>query len=216
MSLRELLERPNVEEVVELRGTFGLMAPHGGALEERTDLIARTVAERTGASYYGVHQPADLRWHVPSHRYTVDQSPRLAQFLSHVSVLVTLHGYGRMGYFTTILLGGSNRDLARHLADPLRRALPAYVVEDDVQRIPHDLAGRHPNNPVNVPRHGGVQIELPPRVRGSSPLWWDWEAPHPTPHTAALIDALVDAVSTWTSGEDSADNHDVIAPAITR
>jgi phage replication-related protein YjqB (UPF0714/DUF867 family) len=216
MSLRELLERPNVEEVVELRGTFGLMAPHGGALEERTDLIARTVAERTGASYYGVHQPADLRWHVPSHRYTVDQSPRLAQFLSHVSVLVTLHGYGRMGYFTTILLGGSNRDLARHLADPLRRALPAYVVEDDAQRIPHDLAGRHPNNPVNVPRHGGVQIELPPRVRGSSPLWWDWEAPHPTPHTAALIDALVDAVSTWTSGEDSADNHDVIAPAVTR
>jgi phage replication-related protein YjqB (UPF0714/DUF867 family) len=216
MSLRELLERPNVEEVVELRGTFGLMAPHGGALEERTDLIARTVAERTGASYYGVHQPADLRWHVPSHRYTVDQSPQLAQFLSHVSVLVTLHGYGRMGYFTTILLGGSNRDLARHLADPLRRALPAYVVEDDAQRIPHDLAGRHPNNPVNVPRHGGVQIELPPRVRGSSPLWWDWEAPHPTPHTAALIDALVDAVSTWTSGEDSADNHDVIAPAITR
>jgi phage replication-related protein YjqB (UPF0714/DUF867 family) len=216
MSLRELLERPNVEEVVELRGTFGLMAPHGGALEERTDLIARTVAERTGASYYGVHQPADLRWHVPSHRYTVDQSPRLAQFLNHVSVLVTLHGYGRMGYFTTILLGGSNRDLARHLADPLRRALPAYVVEDDAQRIPHDLAGRHPNNPVNVPRHGGVQIELPPRVRGSSPLWWDWEAPHPTPHTAALIDALVDAVSTWTSGKDSADNHDVIAAAITR
>jgi len=215
MSLRELLERPNVEEVLELRGTFGLMAPHGGALEERTDLIARTVAERTGASYYGVHQPADLRWHVPSHRYTGDQSPRLARFLSHVSVLVTLHGYGRMGYFTTILLGGGNRDLARHLADPLRRALPAYVVEDDAERIPHDLAGRHPNNPVNVPRHGGVQIELPPRVRGSSPLWWDWEAPHPTPHTAALIDALVDAVSTWEPRTDSAGDQAMIAPAIT-
>lgn len=207
MSLRELLERPNVEEVLELRGAFGLMAPHGGALEERTDLIARTVAERTGASYYGVHQPADLRWHVPSHRYTGDQSPRLERFLGHVSVLVTLHGYGRMGYFTTILLGGSNRDLARHLADPLRRALPAYVVEDDAERIPHDLAGRHPNNPVNVPRNGGVQIELPPRVRGSSPLWWDWEAPHPTPHTAALIDALVDAVSTWTHRGTSAAPH---------
>ena len=214
MSLRELLERPNVEEVLELRGTFGLMAPHGGALEERTDLIARTVAERTGASYYGVHQPADLRWHVPSHRYTVDQSPRLARFLSHVSVLVTLHGYGRMGYLTTILLGGSNRDLARHLADPLRRALPAYVVEDDAQRIPHDLAGRHPNNPVNGPRHGGVQIELPPRVRGSSPLWWDWEAQHPTPHTAALIDALVDAVSTWTLRGDYADTSDGVTAAI--
>jgi hypothetical protein len=50
---------------------------------------------------------------------------------------------------------------------------------------------------VNLARHGGVQIELPPRVRGSSPLWWDWEGPGLTPHTEALIEGLVEAATTW-------------------
>ena len=40
-----------------------------------------------------------------------------------------------------------------------------------------------PTNPVNLCRGGGVQIELPPRVRGASPMWWDWEGPGLTPHT---------------------------------
>jgi hypothetical protein len=48
-----------------------------------------------------------------------------------------------------------------------------------------------------------VQIELPPRVRGASPLWWDWEGPHLTPHTQSLIDGLVRAVRTWNASESS-------------
>jgi len=195
--LRDLLDHPGVEEVLELRGRFGFMAFHGGSLEERTDLVARTAADRAGASYYGVHQPAGLRQHVPSHRFTGDQSQSLAEFLDHVDVVITVHGYGRRGLFTTMLLGGGNRDLAAHVAPHLRRALPAYLVEDDIERIPKELRGLHPKNPVNAPRNGGVQLELPPRVRGTSPLWWDWEGPHPTPHTAALIDGLVNAATTW-------------------
>ena len=197
MNLRDLLAHPGVEEVLELRGRFGFMAFHGGSLEERTDLIARLAAERAGASYYGVHQPAGLRQHVPSHRFTADQSDRLADFISHVDVVITVHGYGRQGLFTTMLLGGGNRDLAAHVAPHLRRALPAYLVEDEIERIPKELRGLHPNNPVNAARNRGVQLELPPRVRGTSPLWWDWEGPHPTPHTAALIDGLVSAATTW-------------------
>lgn len=197
MNLRDLLAHPGVEEVVELRGTFGFMAFHGGSLEERTDLIARLAAERANASYYGVHQPAGLRQHVPSHRFTSDQSDHLATFLDHVNVVITVHGYGRRGLFTTMLLGGGNRALASHVAPHLRRALPAYLVEDDIERIPRELRGLHPTNPVNVPRHGGVQLELPPRVRGTSPLWWDWEGAHPTPHTSALIDGLVAAATSW-------------------
>jgi len=42
-----------------------------------------------------------------------------------------------------------------------------------------------------------VQIELPPRVRGSSPLWWDWEGPGLTPHTESLIDGLAEAATSW-------------------
>jgi hypothetical protein len=34
-------------------------------------------------------------------------------------------------------------------------------------------------------------------VRGSSPLWWDWEGPGLTPHTEALIDGLADAATSW-------------------
>ncbi len=197
MNLQYLLARPGVEEVLELRGRFGFMAFHGGALEDRTDRIARSAAERSGASYYGVHQPTGMREHVPSHRFTADQSPLLAKYLDHVEVVITVHGYGRRGLFTTMLLGGGNRELAAHIAPCLRNALPAYLVEDDIERIPKELRGLHPNNPVNSTRNGGVQLELPPRVRGTSPLWWDWESPEPTPHTAALIDGLVEAAISW-------------------
>jgi len=38
--LDDLLAHPLVEEVCELRGTFGFMAFHGGGLEEATDIIA--------------------------------------------------------------------------------------------------------------------------------------------------------------------------------
>ena len=197
MNLQYLLAQPGVEEVLELRGRFGFMAFHGGALEERTDLVARSAAARAGASYYGVHQPTGMREHVPSHRFTADQSPLLAEYLEHVEVVITVHGYGRRGLFTTMLLGGGNRELAAHVAPYLRNALPAYLVEDDIERIPKELRGLHPSNPVNSTRSGGVQLELPPRVRGTSPLWWDWESTEPTPHTAALIDGLVEAAISW-------------------
>ena len=197
MNLAYLLAQPGVEEVVELRGSFGFMAFHGGSLEERTDLIARQAALDSNSSYYGVHQPAGLRQHVPSHRFTAEQSDALASFLAHVDVVITVHGFGRRGLFTTMLLGGTNRQLAAHTSVHLRRALPAYGVEDDLDKIPKELRGLHPHNPVNVPPMGGVQLELPPRVRGTSPLWWDWEGPHPTPHTSALIAALAESARTW-------------------
>ena len=197
MNLQYLLAQPGVQEVLELRGRFGFMAFHGGALEERTDLVARSAAVQADASYYGVHQPDGMREHVPSHRFTAEQSEALNSFLTHVDVVITVHGYGRRGLFTTLLLGGGNRALAAHVAPCLREALPAYKVEDDIERIPKELRGLHPSNPVNAARNGGVQLELPPRVRGTSPLWWDWEGAHPTPHTAALIAGLVTAARTW-------------------
>jgi len=54
--LRELLQRPGVREILELRGTFGFMAIHGGNLERATDVVAREAAERSGASCYSVIQ----------------------------------------------------------------------------------------------------------------------------------------------------------------
>jgi phage replication-related protein YjqB (UPF0714/DUF867 family) len=197
MNLSELLAYDNVSEECELRSSFGFMAFHGGELEEMTDIIASRAAERAGASYYGIQLPDNLEWHIPSHKVTADQSPQLASFLSHVNIVVTVHGFGRTGFFTSLLLGGRNRKLASHLGSSLRDHLPAYTIIDDIEGIPDNLRGLHQNNPVNVVEHSGVQLELPPRVRGSSPLWWDWEGPGLTPHTERLIDALVHCATTW-------------------
>jgi phage replication-related protein YjqB (UPF0714/DUF867 family) len=193
----QLLATPGVQEVCELRSTFGFMAFHGGNLEAVTDIVAASAAAQAGASYYGVLQPPGLTWHLPSHEVTPTSSDVLAAFLDHVDVAVAIHGYGRQGLWSTLLLGGRNRHLAQHVAGHLRRRLPAYRIEDDVEAIPSALRGLRPDNPVNLPSGGGVQIELPPRVRGTSPLWWDWEGPEPTPHTQALIDGLADAAASW-------------------
>jgi len=193
----ELLAHPEVDEVVTLRSRFGFMAYHGGGLEEMTDVIAQAAAQRCGASYYGVHQPVGMERHIPSVHIDPAVSPALQSFLDHVDIVVTVHGFGRQGYFTSLLLGGRNRELAHHVGGHLRAVLPAYDIVTDLDEIPRDLRGQHSANPVNLPRLQGVQIELPPRVRGSSPLWWDWEGPGLTPHTQALVDGLAAAATSW-------------------
>lgn len=205
MMFAELLAHPGVEEVYVPRGRFGFMAFHGGSLEAMTDVIAQAAAEAAGASYYGVHQPADLTWHIPSTRVDPAASPALTAFLDHVDIVVTVHGYGRIGQWEALLLGGRNRDLADHVGGHLRRALPAYQIVTDIDLIPTELRGLHESNPVNRPPSNGVQLELPPRVRGSSPLWWDWEGPGPTPHTQSLIDALAQAARSWKISEAAPD-----------
>ena len=186
--LDELLAQPGVEERVELRSRFGFMAFHGGSLERVTDVIAAEAAERSGASLYVVAQPEGLRWHVPSRLFDPAQSTGLATFLDHVDQVVAVHGFGRADMFTTLLLGGRERALAAALAVPLTAALPEYSVVHRLDDVPVDLRGQHPDNPVNRARGGGVQLELPPRVRGLGPFWDD--RPDRTLHRRALIDAL--------------------------
>jgi phage replication-related protein YjqB (UPF0714/DUF867 family) len=164
----ELLRQPGVVELVELRSTFGFMAFHGG-LEAGTELIAATAADAAGASLYAVVQPPDLIWHVPSSQVSPEGSERLARFLDHVEVVVSLHGYGRPGRSTDLLLGGRNRALAAELARQLRAATTGLRIVDELDEIPVELRGLNPANPVNRPPHGGVQLELPPRARGASP-----------------------------------------------
>ena len=202
MELSQLLTMDGVSEHSVLRSNFGFMAFHGGSLEEMTDVVASRAAERSGASYYGIQLPNNLEWHIPSHKVTADQSPALSEFLSHVNIVITVHGFGRAGFFTSLLLGGRNRRLAAHLSASLQQHLPAYRIVDELEDIPQNLRGLHQDNPVNSVEHAGVQLELPPRVRGSSPLWWDWEGPGLTPHTESLIDALVECATTWPDLQD--------------
>ena len=124
----------------------------------------------------------------------------LAAFVAHVDIVIAIHGYGRDGLWTSLLLGGSNRELAGEVARVLVPKLSGYTVIDDLETIPKELRGLHPQNPVNLPRLGGVQIELPPRIRGLTPGAASMEridgriAP-----TNDLISALVESVAAWTA-----------------
>lgn len=198
-SFARLLAEPGVEEVCELRAPVGFLAFHGGSLERMTDVVAAAAAERSGASLYAVRQPPELRWHLPSTAVTPDASPLLASFVDHVSVAIALHGFGRHGMWTSILLGGTNRGLAAHVASTLATALPDHAVVEDLEAIPPELRGVHARNPVNLPAGGGVQVELPPRVRGLTPHWAGWEGPGLPPPTEALVAALAEAAATWPS-----------------
>ena len=193
--LAELLAHAGVTEELVVGTRFGLMAFHGGNLERGTDDIAAAAAERAGASLYAVRQPPDLRWHIPSLEFRPEASERLAAFLGHVEVAVAVHGYGREGLWTTLLLGGRNRSLASTLAAELRAALgDGFTVLDDLDAIPPELRGVHARNPVNRPPLHGVQLELPPRVRRHTgvptfdPAWEE-----------AIVAALGRVAGTWTS-----------------
>ena len=193
----ELLAKPGVTEVTDLRSRFGFMAFHGGDLEAVTDVVASQAAAAAGASYYGVLHPPGLDVHLPSTRFDPAASTTMTAFLEQVDVVITVHGYGRRGRWTSLLAGGSNRELAEHVGTYLRPALPGYEIVTDLDAIPKDLRGLHPSNPVNRPASGGVQLELPPRVRGRTPL-----SPRKGPDglsapTRDLIAALAAAARAW-------------------
>ena len=209
MRLDLLLHEPGVDEVLHLRSPVGFLALHGGGQDRVTDEIACAAASGSGASLYAVVQPPTLRWHIPSYRYDPAASARLRQFLDHVHVVISVHGYGvdgwrtdwrppgfestRLGRFharEAFLIGGRNRARAADLAARLREALPDYEVWDDLDRIPPKAAGQDPRNPVNLPAEGGVQVECPPRVRGLGPS----AAPA---DTAVLIDVLAETAAAW-------------------
>ena len=191
--LRELLDHPGVVEQCELRSRFGFLAFHGGSLERGTDRIAAQAAAQAGASLYAVCQPHDLRWHVPSIAFDPAASPALAAFVDHVDVAVAVHGYGRQGMWTTLLIGGSNRRLAGHLGRALRGRLgDGFSVVDELHAVPPALRGVHPRNPVNLPAGGGAQLELPPRLRAGTGV------PSFRPaYEAAVVGALAQAAESW-------------------
>ncbi len=194
----ELLAIDGVVEVSELRSRFGFCAFHGGNLERLTDQIASEAAARSGSSFYGVLQPTGLRTHIPSAKVSPAESPAFAAFLDHCDVVAAIHGFGRRGWWTSVLVGGRNRHLAAHVSEHLRMHLPAFKILDDIEAIPKNLRGQHPDNPANLPRHGGVQIELPPRLRGLTPMAMHWpSATSRFPLVDDLIAGLAAAATSW-------------------
>lgn len=199
--LDEVLARPDVDEVCEIRSSLGVMAIHGGGLERTTDVVADEVARRTGASYYALLFPddADIDDHPPSTAFDPIHSVALGRFLDRVDTVVSLHGYGRKHLRFSVLMGGRNRALANHVARVCGPRLEQYDFVTDLDDIPKPLRGQHPDNPVNRPTHAGVQIEMPPSLR------WHWEdhgwSDTPgigrAPQLGRFIDGLVVALASW-------------------
>jgi phage replication-related protein YjqB (UPF0714/DUF867 family) len=194
-SLSELLAAPGIIEDNTLRSRFGFLAIHGGGLEQMTDVIAERAAEAAGASVYVLRHPDHYPHHLPSALYRAQESERLAEFLDHVEVAVSLHGYGRIGRSTQLLAGGRNRALAEHLSRHVN--VPGYQVVTDLDAIPRELRGLHPDNPVNRVRGGGAQLELSPRVRGISPRSALPGDDGLSPATSALVQGLVATARSW-------------------
>ena len=200
MTFTDLLAQPGVEEEVELRGSFGFLAFHGGPVERVTSMIARMAAEASGASFYSIDQPAARPLHIPSTRFRPEESPAFASVIEHCDVVCTVHGYGRDMDKQFLLLGGQNRELAAALGAELSSRLPErFRVITELEDIPKELRGVHSKNPVNVPRQQGVQLELPPGVRWNwdARSWADAEGLEPTETVLQVVEALTTTATNW-------------------
>ena len=199
---RDNLARDGVREVLDVRGPIGIMAFHGGALERVTDVIAAETARMTESSYYAVLHPDDSL-HVPSKFIDPAHSAKLSAFVDHVDVAIAIHGYGPgPDHRFRVLLGGANRPFAAHIGAHLEPALPKYEIVTDLAAIPRELAGQHPDNPVNRVRQKGVQIEVPAALRWhyDHKQWSDAPGIGRAPQVVAFIDALCRAVDGWIAG----------------
>ncbi len=187
MDLAELLTMQGVREECILRSNVGFMALHGGSQDRGTAEMASRAAERAGASYYAILQPPDLRVHLTSRLHDPAHSASLQGFLERVDIAISVHGFGRDGFalwfdrdrglsiepyglavqgkqtgpLRGVILGGLNMQLLDSARDLFRGRFAGYHVADERIRL-----GYHPENPVNLPSAHGVQVELPPGLRG--------------------------------------------------
>jgi phage replication-related protein YjqB (UPF0714/DUF867 family) len=187
VDLAELLTIPGIREECILRSNVGFIALHGGSQDRGTERIARQAAEQAGASYYAITHPPGLRIHLTSRLHNPDHSAHLRAFLKHVHIAISVHGFGRdsfalwldpdrgliiepygpairgkqTGPLRGIIVGGLNGQLLGAARELFRGRFDGYHVADERVRL-----GFHPDNPVNLPSAHGVQIELPPGLRG--------------------------------------------------
>jgi len=210
MDLADLLALSGVREECVLRSAVGFLALHGGSQDRGTDKIASRAAEQAGASYYAIVQPPGLRVHLTSRLHDPDHSALLQAFLAHVDIAISVHGFGRDGFalwvdplrglmidpygpatrgrqtgpLRGIIVGGRNTDLLATARALLHDRFAGYHVADERVRL-----GFHPDNPANLPSRQGIQIELPPGLRGIGEL-----GEHLVPATDGVVADVVAAL----------------------
>jgi phage replication-related protein YjqB (UPF0714/DUF867 family) len=151
-----------------------------------------------------------LRVHLTSRLHDPAHSRTLRSFLQHVVIAISVHGFGRDGFsvwvdhahrlvlepygparrgrqtgpLRGIIVGGLNGDLLDTARRVLHDRFPGYHVADERVRL-----GFHPDNPANLPSRHGIQIELPPGLRGIGDF-----GEHPVPSADGLVPEVVAAL----------------------
>ncbi|MFA6530301.1 MAG: poly-gamma-glutamate hydrolase family protein [Candidatus Micrarchaeia archaeon] len=165
LTFRELLAKPNVHEFSFKGRGPGILAVHGGAIEEGTERITRKLIELGGFAGYiiSVRAPgATYRdYHVPSTFISPGDSETLLSVVRSVDALVAIHGQKKDG---NIYVGGLNEKLRIQIAYELGLVFPG-IVFSDLATLPPTLRGASKTNIVNFHSSGGVQIELPLNIR---------------------------------------------------
>jgi phage replication-related protein YjqB (UPF0714/DUF867 family) len=186
------------------------MALHGGSQDRGTDHLARQAALEAGASYYAIVQPDHVRVHLTSRLHDPQQSERMQAFLQHVDIAISVHGFGRDGFcfwidpgrgpiidlygpalrgsqtgpLRGIILGGRNAELLEAARELFHDRFPGFRLADQRVRL-----GFHPDNPVNLPAAHGLQVELPPGLRGIGDF-----GEHLTPRADTVVSEVIAAL----------------------
>lgn len=184
------------------RGPVGVFAIHGGGIEPGTEQLARYLVENTLASAYvfsGRRGKRNIALHLPSYRFVRLGSALLKQILSDVQTVLSLHGHNRAD--RDIYLAGTNLDLLHAVIRALASYLPAYKVSEDPALVDRRLRALDSRNLVNLPPHGGVQIELPRSLRQAMKTrgWQRHEHSVLYGDTLLVGNALRDSILEWQS-----------------
>ena len=163
-----------VERLTDDGSHAGLVAiaPHGGAIEQWTDLQAERVASllaAAGASCWrckGWRQGGGAleRWHITSAEICEASFPLLASIIDRgFTYAVAFHGFTQ----DRILIGGSANDsLKQEIQAAIQSALVGTGIAVDIATAADNFNGDNPDNIVNRLANGnGIQIEQSIRAR---------------------------------------------------
>lgn len=157
-------ERGKDYEIVVLNrpaSRIAVIAPHGGAIEQRTSEIARAIAGDDFHLYLfeGIRSSENYSTlHLTSHFF---DEPECLALIERCPFVVAIHGC--KGTDERVLLGGLDVLLKRQLAIALRN------VNVMAQTDSHDFTATNPNNICNrgLARRG-VQLEFTGPLRGAA------------------------------------------------